>query len=87
MSVKCTEEISSAVNTTPEEKLVGFKLKTGYGSGWMFMGVTPDQVAETLKNELEGLTEYELEESGDFTIESFHITQKEIDEMPEFPGW
>lgn len=53
----------------------------------MFAGTTPEQVAETVKNEIEADDGLSVDERGAFQIASFEITQKQLDEMPEFPGW
>lgn len=68
-----------------EEKLIGYKLSRPNCPGWMFIGTTPQEVGEAIKNEL--LDTGFPDNEGSIVIEPFEITQKEIDEMPEFQGW
>lgn len=53
----------------------------------MFAGVTPLEVAETIKNEIESCGELSAEEFGCLQIEAYETTQEEIDRLPEFTGW
>lgn len=68
--------------------MLGYKLmrpSTGTRT-WMFCGTTVDEVINTLRSELES----DMEEGNDPTdihLIPFEITQEEIDNMPEFPGW
>ena len=67
--------------------MIGYKMTRVDCSGWMYMGTTPREVADTLFNELEmheGLT---VEECGEIAIVGYETTQEEIDALPEFQGW
>ena len=74
------------MKTTEKTNLVGYKLTRPKCGGWMFLGVTPSEVGEQLATQLEneGLL---TDGCGHIVIEAFEITQDEIDNMPEFPGW
>ena len=67
--------------------MIAYKLVRQWSGNWMFAGTTPEQVAETVKNEIEADDGLSVDERGAFQIASFEITQKQLDEMPEFPGW
>lgn len=66
---------------------IGYKLSRHDCNGWLFGGTTPKEVAECLQNELDSHEGLSVEECDVITIEAFEITQKEIDDMPEFQGW
>lgn len=53
----------------------------------MFMGTTPNEVANTLKAEIEADDGLDADARSVMRIEPCEITQEEIDNMPEFPGW
>ena len=70
-----------------EEKLIGYKMTRPSCPGWMFLGVSPDEVANAIRYELERQEGMSAEECGDLEIRPFETTQSEIDSMPEFQGW
>ena len=67
--------------------LVGYKLCREGCYGWCFAGVTPSEVAETLKNELDNHDGLAADECGEIGIVAYETTQAEIDALPEFEGW
>ena len=71
-----------------DEKLIGYKMTREYSLGtWMFLGVTPREVTDALREELFLDEDLSLEERDTITITPYEISQEEIDNMPEFPGW
>ena len=46
-----------------------------------------EAVAECVKTEIESGEGLSLDELSTLKIEPFEISQQEIDDMPEFPGW
>lgn len=55
------------------------------GNTWMFAGTSLQELFKTLKDELEN---FEGDpEDNDILIQQFEISQEEIDNMQEFPGW
>ena len=72
--------------TYKTEKLVGYKLRREDCGGWMFMGTTPQEVANTLRSEIEADGGIMIACSV-MRIEPCEVTQEEIDNMPEFEGW
>lgn len=69
------------------QKLVGYRLTREDCGGWLFLGTTPQEVANSLRSEIETNEGLPADECSLMRIEPFEITQDEIDKMPEFPGW
>ena len=67
--------------------VTGYKLTRDDCSGWCFAGVTPSEVADTLKNELDSHEGLPADECGSISIVAYETTQAEIDALPEFGGW
>ena len=67
--------------------IIGYKLTRATCPGWMFAGTTPDEVATTIRNELESEAGLSADECDAITIAPYETTAKEIEMMPEFPGW
>jgi len=74
-------------NNHKESRMIGYMLKRSGGSGWMFAGVTAEEVANTLRCEMDCEEGVSLEDRDVITLEPFETTQAEIDAMPEFEGW
>lgn len=70
------------------ETKTGYKLKRpAVSNGWIFIGTTHEEVASAIVSEIEMQKGMSVDECDDIVIEAFEITQQEIDDMPEFPGW
>lgn len=67
--------------------IVGYKLTRPDCGGWCFAGTTPEEVGETIRNELGGNEGLSAEECGEIQIVAYDTTQEEIDKLPEFQGW
>ncbi len=67
--------------------VVGYKMTRANCSGWMFMGTTPQEVANCLCNELDMHAGLTAEECGEITIVGYETTQEAIDDLPDFQGW
>lgn len=67
--------------------MIGYKLRRPGNAIWMYCGTTPKQVARCVGDEIDANIGMEPEEMGKIYIEPFHVTQEEIDSMPEFGGW
>jgi hypothetical protein len=70
-----------------EQKLVGYILRRSDCPGGLFLGVTPNEVADAFKTELENQDNLPASEMSVFTIEPIETTLTEILSMPEFEGW
>ena len=67
--------------------MIAYKLmREDCGGTWMYCGTDVQGVLNVLKTELES-DMMEGNERSTIIIEPFEITQEEIDNMPEFPGW
>ena len=66
--------------------MVGYRLTRDGVGPWMFCGTTIDEILGVLKVELEEDAAPGNERSS-LTLMPIEITQEEIDNMPEFPGW
>jgi len=66
--------------------MIGYELRRSGTGGVLFAGTTPEEVAATLKNELE-CEDSQLEFRDVITLTPIEITQEQIDNMPEFEGW
>lgn len=64
-----------------------YKLSRENCCGWIHAGTTPEDVAEVLKNELDGEEGLPDDECDRIIIEAYETTQEEIDNLPEFQGW
>ncbi|MHA2046999.1 MAG: hypothetical protein ACW99G_19590 [Candidatus Thorarchaeota archaeon] len=53
----------------------------------MFLGVTPEEVAACIKDEMDTHEGLDVDEVGSMTIEPFIITKAEIANMGDFEGW
>lgn len=78
------ETVAEAYSHKP---LVGYKLSRPDCPGWMFCGVTPEEVAACLKNEIDSHEGLGPDEIGQMILEPYMTSQAEIDAMPEFQGW
>ena len=67
--------------------MIGYKINREGFDEWYFAGVTPEEVAEAIKNEMDTNKGMSVEEIGFLLITPFEVTQKEIENMPEFGGW
>lgn len=70
-------------------KVIGYVLlRPATDSAWMYAGETPDEVAATLRCEIEpdcdGLS---IDEREKIVIEPREFTRDEIENMPDFDGW
>lgn len=74
-------------DNTEAVKLIGYKLTRPDCGGWMFLGTDPAEVGKAVRDELEMNEGLPADECGQVVIEAFEITQEEIDNMPDFPGW
>jgi len=75
------------MKSVTDDKIVAYKLTRPECSGWLFAGVTPSEVVETLMNELEMHDGLSSEECGQIVIEAYETTRQEIDNLPEHEGW
>lgn len=69
------------------DTIVAYRIKRDEHSGWVHAGVTPQEVADALRNDLYGDEGLPLDERESLTIEPYETTQAEIDALPEFGGW
>lgn len=70
------------------EKIIAYRVTRSGGSGWMFAGVTIQEVLDTLKTELEvDFGEGHINDRDCLTIVPYLTTQERIDALPEFEGW
>lgn len=67
-----------------EIKFTGYCLTLENYGGWLFLGTSPEQIGQSLIDELEY---QEDEDIKNYRIVKKQFTQKEIDDMPEFHGW
>ena len=59
--------------------MIGYVLKRQeYGDTWVFLGTSPKEVSEGLRNELEGENGLYFDERDTFIIEPIEITQEEM---------
>ncbi len=68
-----------------DEPRTGYRMTRDNAGPWMFCGTTADEVIEAIRVEL--LTDFEENNHSTIQLEPIQITQQEIDNMPEFPGW
>lgn len=66
--------------------MIGYKMTRDGCGPWMFCGTKLDEVLAVLRSELE-IDMEEGNERSALTLTPVEITQEEIDNMPEFPGW
>lgn len=69
------------------EKIIAYKISRPDCPGFMHAGVTPVEVAECLKNEVESQDGLSPEECGQIVLEAYETTQDEIDALEDFGGW
>lgn len=69
------------------KKIIAYKMSRPDCPGFMHAGVTPEDVAWCLKNEIESQEGLTPDECGQIIIEAYETTQEEIDALPEFGGW
>ncbi len=69
------------------EKITAFRLRRPDCPGWMFVGTTPAEAADAVRNELENEDGLPADERGSIILEPYTTTQPEIDALPEFEGW
>lgn len=81
------ERVKSEPKAAPDGKILGYVLTRGDDATWMYAGTTPDSVANTVVAEIESNEGLGCDEIDEMHIEAREFTQKEIDEMPDFPGW
>lgn len=66
---------------------IGYILTRDCGTGSLFCGTSPEEVAHTIYNEIEANEGLSIEEMDSMTITPVEITQEAIDNMGEFQGW
>lgn len=81
------EDKACGDNVNPTEPVVGYVLTRSGCSGWMFAGVSYQDVIDTIACELADDMDMPADERDTITLTPYATTQAEIDSMPEFPGW
>lgn len=69
------------------EPVVGYKLTRSECPGYMFLGITPTEVADALQDELDSHEGLSAEECGEMTVVAYQTTRAQIQKLPEFGGW
>jgi hypothetical protein len=69
------------------EPVVGYKLTRADCAGWLFAGITPEEVAKTVAYELDADQSLPPSFRGAIILTPLVTTQAEIDSLPEFEGW
>ena len=76
------------IELKPEKTVTAYRITIPEaGGGWCYAGITPSEVAEAIKNEVEMNESLSAEECGTLVISAYETTQTEIDALPEFQGW
>lgn len=79
---------ADAPETVEDDRtVVGYVMTMEGGSGWMYLGENPDEVANSIRGEFQGHEGLPAVEISDYHIKAKKFSRKEIDEMPEFTGW
>lgn len=76
--------IAHSDRTSP---IVAYKLSRPSCGGWMYAGITPEEVAKCVQHEIEMSDGVEPEAEGDLLISPYMTTLEEIDALPDFGGW
>ena len=81
------EDKACGDNTNSTEPVVGYWLSRSDCGGLLFAGVTPEDVATVVKNEIDANGGLLPDECGEIILTAVMTTQAEIDSLPEFSGW
>ena len=65
----------------------GFKMTRPHSNAWMWLGSTLDEVTESIRAELDGDMDLNPDERESMWIRPGTVTEDELANMGEFPGW
>ena len=67
--------------------MIAFKISRPGLNGWLFAGVTPREIADTIANLIDAEDIKSIDDFEPLVIEAYVTTQAAIDSLPEFDGW
>lgn len=78
---------NKTASPSDEKTILGYVMTMGDDGTWMYCGRTPEEVGNTVCGEFQGHDGLKIDEIEEYHIEPRMFSQKELDEMPDFPGW